>query len=416
LNGKFGGETGMRKQLLASLTTLLTIAGLASAQANRNENAPSAPVTGAASGQPDQPSFLTQADNPEKAPAPAAPTPDFTSPTAIGSLEPAAPIGSGRIYAVSEATFFKPRFSGAANGTPGSEVIANVPILGPVPIPTTGTIDQGDFHHDGDWRGWIGFETASGFGFRTRYSQYRSTQSGSLNGSGETDIDLFGPFVFLALPATQTGTEETSLHMNVLDLDATYEFTAGNWSILGAVGARYAGLHRQASVNQTANITGIVSFLDIFSFPVGSGTETLVDNTSQSYEAWGPTLALELRRALSSGRLATALFCDLRGSQLSGESRLNQNSSSTNVENVIFFGPATISSSSSTLFSRPVTTTIGELEVGGEVGYLTRFGELFFRASYEWQRWNEGGSAIGSSAHGDALYLSGFTVGGGWRF
>lgn len=404
----------MNKQLLATLAAMWASAGIAWGQTIEDRPSPSAPALVAAE-EPNPPEIPIQADNPVNAPAPAAPAADVSGPPTTGFPELPVPVGSGRFYAVSEATFFKPRFSGLAGATPGSEVIANVPILGPIPIATSGTNEVGDFHHEGDWRGWIGFETPSGFGFRTRYSQYRSTQNGTMNASGETDLDLFGPILFLALPATQTGTEETSLRMNVLDLDATYEFTAGNWSVLGAVGARYAGLHRQALVNQTANISGILFFLGE-PFLAGSGTETSIGSTDQSYEAWGPTFALELRRALSSGRLATALFCDLRGSQLSGDTRLNQNTSSTNVENVIFFGPATFSSSSSTSFSRPVTTTIGELEIGGEVGYLTRIGEFFVRASYEWQRWNEGGSAIGVSPHGDALYLSGFTVGGGWRF
>ncbi len=406
----------MSQRLFASLAAVLSSAALAWGQSPAEPSNASAPTT-AVSEQPEQPVNLLQADNP-KGPAPVAQTPDLSGPAVIGSVDPVAPVGQGRFYAVSEATFFKPRFSGAAGGSLSPAELPGSTFFGPFSIPTTGSGGGvADFHHEGDWRGWLGFETASGLGFRTCYSHYHSSSYTVAVNQAGSEFILIVPIVEATVQQAQSGTLDTALRMQVLDLEATYEVTFGNWSILGAVGARWAKLQRQAQLNESSALSASGVAIIVGPFSASEQIQTFTE-TTQEYQNWGPTAALELRYGLSSGRLAVAWFTNLRCSQLSGNTHIYQNSASTDTITLetVLDPTLTTSTSSSSVFSRPVTTVIGELEIGGEVGYLTRFGEFFFRASYEWQRWNEGGSALGVSAHGDALYLSGFTVGGGWRF
>lgn len=343
---------------------------------------------------------------PPGAPAPApAPAPaSVGSPSAIGTEAQAGPSG---FYAAYAATYFKPRFTGQANGAPTTPSTLTVPtIFGTVTVPlsTTGATSP-EYQYEGDSRYWLGYEAASGVGARGRYSHYHSdsnTVVATASGSGTG-------FVGSSVPGTASSALTTFLNMRVLDLDATYDLVGANWALLGAVGVRYARLTRDADQSLSSKGTATIVGTNL-----GTTTQSSVSAVHQSFEQWGPTFALEGRRRLLLGPLTGAWFVNLRTSELEGDAHLNSTASSTSTLSS-FAGATTSTAGSSTTFSRPVQMWVWEVEVGTELGRLTRYGEFFLRASLEGQHWSEAGSAIGASPHGDNLNMTGVTIGGGWR-
>lgn len=333
------------------------------------------------------------------APAPAAPAAQrpTTAPVVADGCASCDTCRGCRLYAAAAATFFRARFDGTSGGGLGTGTSLNAPGIG---INAQSTPSGGglvDYERQTDGRFWLGFETPSGVGVRGRLSLY-DNGSNPLTAQGSANV--------IGFPVTETDTSSTVLQMDVLDLDATYQLRAGNWGILGGVGIRYANLRRQTDMVQSSS-TGIGA--------VQLG-QTTVQNTDEEFDAWGPTVVLEARRDVLRRGFRGAGFVNLRASHLDDRTTVETSSATTSSTTVIGIITTTPPQLASGVFSRPTATTIFELEIGLEAGWQTPVGEFFCRASWEGQQWRHGGSVIGIPGLADHMYLTGWTVGGGWRF
>jgi hypothetical protein len=357
------------------------------------------------------------------------------APPPVELFGPADSAREGRLFGGYAATFFKPRFGGAAAGTLGttpavSPVFPALLIPATIPLaPNGGGVAEYGRESDGRW--WLGYQTPSGWGARARYSHYHSSSDpidAVASGSAVGQFDLIPIFsATQTLTATENSRLLTSLGMDVLDLDATYEVSAGNWSLLAGGGARYAKLQRRTQLARTlaqeergtADVIIIGNVLDVTALT----NQSVSQQMDQEFRDWGPTVVLEGRRNLAVGRVRGAGFINLRASRLIGTTTLDARTSTADQSQVfgqILGTPISTSNSSTSAatsaFERPAATTIYEVEVGLETGWQTRLGEFFVRGSWEGQQWRHGGNVIGASAEKAHLYLSGWTIGGGWRY
>jgi hypothetical protein len=397
-----------RKRFLTCLGALLASAGLTHAE--------SASTPTSTSTDQNPPAKTDDSLPPASVPAPAAQACAGPS-TLLCACDSDEPSREGYFYAGAAATFFRPRFEGTSGGSLSPlRLLSNPnPFFANLVVPLTPT-GGGNLEYDRetDGRFWLGFETEYGLGLRGRTSLYRSNSNSigaAASGSGNAIAGLF------TTTASEVDNLVAKLDMDVTDIDATYEFRGCGWSVLGGVGARYANLRRRADLastfSQTDNVAGILTVVS---------NQSLSQELDEAFRAWGPTVALEARRCVAWGQLRAAAFVNTRVSWLSGNTSFDTStqSSASTQQFVVGIGPITPLTTTNTASQLSSelrnSTTVLELELGLEAGWRTKIGEFFVRGSWEGQEWRHGGSVIGTGGVNDNLYLTGWTIGAGWRY
>jgi hypothetical protein len=248
-------------------------------------------------------------------PAPPAPASDATLPAATAAQPPRATDsccdteGEGSaaqrsgLIAGAGVYLFQPYFSnnmafglqGTENRSPGS----------PAESPGTRFDTRVDISHHVDVAPlvWLGYIGDGGLGFRARWWYFRqgTEQSATGTGSGVNGVQVLSAAPLGLSLITASGGEDSKslvvtskLQVQVLDLDSIYRLGACKWDLLFAGGLRLAGID-QAYNAYTAG-------------------EALL--SSNKFYGLGPTLAVEVRRAL--GDTGFRLYGSARGSVLFG--------------------------------------------------------------------------------------------------
>jgi hypothetical protein len=251
---------------------------------------------------------------------------------------------------------------------------------------------------------WLGYVSECGWGVRTRWWLFDQENGGSAIGDRNTTIVSAAPagiaiqspppmsplFPTVSTPAMLLA---SNLKLDVWDFEATRETQVGRWSLLFSGGFRYAHLSQdyrasQTSISETAPGLFIL-FLQI--------RQTDILSSGHNFNGAGPTLAMEARRPLGNSGLA--LFANLRGVMLFGESKREVSRSSITQ----LFNEAPSVSVVDANSHRDTLLPVAELEMGVE--YSRTWGRVrpFLRTGLVAQTWFDAGSA--SSLAGDLGFL-----------
>lgn len=276
---------------------------------------------------------------------------------------------------------------------------------------------QRDFHWDYEIapRVWLGYVGEGGLGLRGRYWRFdegtkRSftnsdttgtvwiTSATPLDSQGLTPIFAYG-LVFAPASGVESLAFVSDLELDVLDLEATQEVQAGEWSL------QLAGGVRLTRISQVYNVFRSRTAID----PVGyQQTDTL--RSRHWFEGLGPTAALEAWRPLGFG---LSLYGSARGSVLfgNGKHKAGQVSISQSVSDpsVVPWSTATFQEAAA---SRDDILPIAEVEAGLE--WFDEIGGsiVFLQAALVGQVWFDAGSA--SSEKGN-LGLFGLSLSAGMQ-
>jgi hypothetical protein len=230
-----------------------------------------------------------------------------------------------------------------------------------------------------------------GWGLRCRYWDFDADEQ--FSGVFNNGIELI------------TATVDDDLEVNAVDLEVTRMFRVGILDCWAGLGARHGRLQRQLTVHQS-----------IFDLSGGGGDDATVvlNEIDREFEGTGITMSLDMRRPISRTRLAA--ICNLRGSVLWGENRLDDSLSFIEVV------PAAAGTLALADFQQPLSSSvdqegmwIGELQAGGEwsAPLNNAFGgNAFLRVLFEAQWWNLPG--ITGSIDGQLYEFLGVTVAAGF--
>ena len=160
-------------------------------------------------------------------------------------------------------------------------------------------------HIDAAPLAWLAYTWENGWGVRARWFDF----VGDTTATASFDPTVFTFSSILDVPLEAPGEKfisTRSLHLDVIDLEATNNFVWGKWALLGSIGVRYA--HLAIAQTQIATFEG----------------ETFFNASSSStFSGVGPTIALEARRRIADSDFF--LYGSGRGSILCGT--LHQNAS-----------------------------------------------------------------------------------------
>jgi hypothetical protein len=248
---------------------------------------------------------------------------------------------------------------------------------------------------------WLGYVSECGWGVRARWWLFDQERAFSVVGDRNTTIFSAAPAglsipSFFVIPNAPMSLS-SNLRLDVWDFEAIRETEVGRWGLLFSAGFRYAHLSQ--------NYRAFQAFQGEFNPPPGvlipSFSLHEVDRLSSghNFNGAGPTLALEAKRPL--GNSGFALFANLRGAMLFGESKRQ-------VDLVTQTGPFGQTTFTSVGISdvhsvRDTVLPVAELEMGVE--YSRTWGAVrpFLRTGLVAQTWFDAGSA--SSLAGDLGFL-----------
>jgi hypothetical protein len=228
--------------------------------------------------------------------------------------------------------------------------------------------------HDFDWDYevaplvWLGLVTDNGAGIRTRYWRLDTDASDGITNdsvAGVTSVFISTPSVgFLSLSASTPGDRldvESTLELDVWDLELTKEFESCGCTFL------LAGGFRSARVEQTysATVTSLIGDIDsLFS--------------ERTIRGLGVTVAMEVRKAVDFCP-GLALYGSARGSLLCGRDKQE-------VERIDMFAGVVFDADANTL-ERDDVLRVVELEAGGEYACDLGCHRLLFQAAVVSQTW-----------------------------
>jgi hypothetical protein len=269
-----------------------------------------------------------------------------------------------------------------------------------------GTATPTSTTEDFDWSyrvapaGWIGYTTDCGVGIRARYFFFDHDSEGitrrlsAADAAAGTAISApeglspllgtpprgFGsPGVLLQGPGGAPLGSDTlifgsDLHIQTLDLEGTFAYDHGHFSLLLAVGGRYLQMHQ----NYVAGLSNIVA-PDTF--------EQSILTSGRNFYGGGPTLAFQCRWQIAHSGLA--LYGTARGSIVVGRSR------NTAVYSERIADPFTGSQENVAMNSslEEYVLPVGELEGGLEYGKQLGHARVFIRGAVVNHTYFEAGSA-----------------------
>jgi hypothetical protein len=211
---------------------------------------------------------------------------------------------------------------------------------------------------------WIGYVGDTGFGVRARWWEFDHSASVT---RGPVPVNLNGFFERNGFVSYAN-----NLDLDVWDLEATQSVNLGCVTMVGSAGVRYA--HIAQRLHRFVYARG--------AFVFGSGP---VELDGHNFDGYGPTLSLELRRAVGCSGLS--LYGNARGSVLFGDELFDQSNFPVSQ------GDPT--GATQFLASQWTTVSIAELELGAE--YRTMFNRstmAFARAGLVGQVWQGVGNTL----------------------
>lgn len=356
----------------------------------------------------------------EEAQAPAVVAP-VTAPPVIAAGNDC-PKRRWQLFAQADALYLQPRFA----SNPGLTVqqIQQEQNVGNLFFKESESSSTQDFEYGFSVspRLWIGAENCDGLGIRGRWFRFEQaadpqqataavsgqSANGILSLSGQQVFGggiVGGPGFNIALngfditlvPNPSTVYADSSLYLDVYDVEVTHRFGTGRWNVLMAGGARYA------HIQQTSNFfqPGFTLSQTFNGALVGQFFRSSASALQQSFTGAGPMLALEVERQLGQGNFA--LVGSGRGALLYGKGRDRSTISTYTAEQVFIRGiPVGVDESldvSTSQSSRYDLLPILEVETGGVWNRQLRSGvELFIRATAVAQFYFAG---TGNGAEGD---------------
>ncbi len=219
----------------------------------------------------------------------------------------------------------------------------------------------------------IGYNFGNNFGIRARWFDFQGNgHNGTTLGTGESVLTPTGTFV--AGSPGSTVSANSSLHLQVYDLEFTYLQGDPNWSLLYSAGVRYALTSQNYQLNVADSSTGALNTF----------------NAYHNFGGIGPTLALEGRHQL--GNTPFALYGSGRGSILFGAASQNSsaNTPSADTDFTLVSGDS----------RQTIVLPVGEIELGAEWAQTYGRVHVFVQVGVVGQVWWGGGNAS------QALYLS----------
>jgi len=245
------------------------------------------------------------------------------------------------------------------------------------PPPDDNVVVPFDYDYEITPRIWMGFQSASGLGMRSRYWEFdHDTGPMSQTATATTApifVEVYGARSNIARNAfaadTETMTTTHSLRLNAFDLEATKAFHPGTSSMLLGFGLRYAKMKQKFR----AEVTTAADVID----------ELVVHD--HGFEGFGPTVSLEVIHPFGDGGFD--LYGALRASVLFGDAYqdiLEIKNAGADVGRDSYRGEETLS--------------IAEIAMGVQYSYETSGGTLYFvRGGYEGQIWFDAGGPIGTT-------------------
>lgn len=257
------------------------------------------------------------------------------------------------VYAGSEVVWVKPHFRGAVAATIFDTASLAAEVI------------ELDYDFELSGRYWLGFRGPDGLGARVRYWQWEhvaATESFTVSPNVVPGLAIeipgtvgFAAITLNALPGNEVAISH-HLEMATLDFEGTQDFQLGATELRLAAGLRYLRLNQEYAVDVNA-----AALSRWFAY-------------RQSFEGIGPTLALELKRAIGFN---LSLYAQARGSVTLGERN----------DRISAFIPPNFN----IVYARDGADdliSVGELGLGVQAD----FGSLFIRGGYEGQIWwNAGG-------------------------
>lgn len=239
-------------------------------------------------------------------------------------------------------------------------------------------IRQEDFKYNTDFTpvGWVSYTTGSGLGVRARGWRFDQTASTFILNDGSATYSSAAP-LGLQNQSTTNGDQlryDSTLKINVVDLEAINDLNLGLWALKFGGGLRYA--HMSQSYTHTE--VPVTSLVDAIS-------------SGHQFRGIGPTFSVEVRRQLGMGGLGTfglgggpigvSLYGSGRGSLLFG----------TGKQDAFQVANGDLTTLAST--SRDDLLPVAELEIGAEFSKQMGHARWFVQAALVGQVWFGAGNA-----------------------
>jgi hypothetical protein len=272
---------------------------------------------------------------------------------------------------------------------------------------------------------WLGWTTPSGLGVRARYfffdqASSTTTLSNGITPAPNTQTTItppLGNFLPLSTGGTAFGSPGTllnsgigadqlafgsDLHINAVDIEATYTWRGNSWSLLASGGGRYLTLD-QGYQARLSNNGGTLPVNEV----------QLLDST-RNFNGGG--LVGSLQGNVDICHSGFSLFSSVRGSFLVGttQERAGYSQIVNDPTGLVPPGiPGTLSLSPQSVRTTDHTLTTIELELGVQYTAKLSWGEIFFRTAVVNQTYFDAGNA--SQATGN-LSLFGVQWSAGLRY
>ena len=260
---------------------------------------------------------------------------------------------------------------------------------------TSGFINQVDFNQriQAAPLAWLGYTLDSGLGMRVRWFEFDSDSS--ITGAGNSLAAITSQYVILPsgqillqnsnspLIANAVISASENLSINVIDAEATNNFTWCHWAMLASAGVRYGTIDQsynfEVSTPFRAYVPAVPAHGTTPAVPavIGVPAATYTASSCNNFTGVGPTLGLEARRQISDSDLF--FYSSARGSLLFGSSQ---------EQGTVPFPPSaslsghtySITSNGTQYLSNGQASVlgIGELEIGAECEHS--WGRLHFSA------------------------------------
>ena len=256
-----------------------------------------------------------------------------------------------------------------------------VAILGNSPFVDTVIVREFDWDYKTSPQVWLGYFGSNGFGVRVRWWEFDHSANPVVQVEPADPAVAGGQaFVFglqlpglnktteLLVPGVSQVTSFSDLSLEVLDFELAHRTEFCQWSLLFSGGVRYARIRQ--------------NYLAIETDP---GFVEVVQSSSNRFEGWGPTVAVEARRDLGCSGLM--FYSNLRASVVYGDRNYAAN------DFVLIPGVAGPGNPEESNIRGKDLLPSTEVEVGLEYTVQTYYGCLTLQAGLVGQAWFGVGNA-----------------------
>ena len=230
-----------------------------------------------------------------------------------------------------------------------------------------------EYDYQSTLRGWVGYTTPEGFGFKVTYwgfddeGRTRVNTADGTNIFGASAVTVIFPANIFAIAPGETLTSTDFLKTQVINYYGTYQTRVGSFDVDGAMGLRYARL---------------LQSLDSFVTPAG-GPPTRRLSWERKYDGLGPAISVDIKRQI--GYSGFSVVGQGGGALLFGKKTINRT--------VIGDQSPQLATRVLVLDEADEVVGIGEMNFGLEWSRRLQGGRnLNIRGLYEGQLWAEAGA------------------------